>query len=130
VSAQLVVSILLALGGGLGIGTLVTSRSVARKTTAEGNSIDAKLPAEVDSIVVQGAEAAVLTMQAALTSATARIVQLEASAAEDARRIRELETRLDELRRKVEMAEHALEEARQASVDLRAELANFRSNRP
>ena len=118
----------LILGGGLlgAIATLVTSRAMAHKTRAEAAGVAAKTPAEVDSIVVQGAEAAVLTMRSALESATARIAELEADRARDRQRIAELEQRLDELRLKVDRAERALGEAREAGLALRAELASLR----
>lgn len=118
----------LILGGGFlgAVATLVTSRAVAGKTRAEAAGVAAKTPAEVDSIVVQGAEAAVLTMRAALESATARIAELEADRARDRQRIADLESRLDELRAKVERAERALGEARDAGLMLREELASLR----
>lgn len=116
------------LSGGLfaAIATLVTSRALAGKTKAEAAGVAAKTPAEVDSIVVQGAEAAVLTMRSALESATARIASLEADRAADRQRIAELEERLDELRLKVDRADEALSEARAAGQALREELATFR----
>lgn len=118
----------LLLGGGLlgALATLLTSRAVAGKTRAEAAGVAAKTPAEVDSIVVQGAEAAVLTMRSALESATARIAELEADRARDRQRIADLESRLDELRAKVDRAERALGEARDAGISLRDELASLR----
>lgn len=107
------------------LGALVTGRAMARKTHSEGRAIDAKLPAEVDSVVVQGAEAAVLTMQAALNSATGRITQLEAERASDRQVIADLEKRLEQYRRKVEAAERALVSAREAGAALRVELEQF-----
>ena len=107
------------------VASLITRRAMARKTNAEAKAVDAKLPAEVDSVVVQGAEAAVLTMRSALESATARIAQLEGERAADARRIADLEGKVEQLRRKVETAERALTEARRAGQELRAELEQF-----
>lgn len=118
----------LLLGGGLlgAIATLITSRALAGKTRAEAAGVAAKTPAEVDSIVVQGAEAAVLTMRAALDSAVARITQLEAERTADRARMAGLESRLADAEAKVDAAEAALEVARQASAMLREELAAIR----
>lgn len=115
------------LSGGLfaAIAALITGRATARKTHTEGKAIEAKLPAEVDSVVVQGAEAAVLTMQAALNSATGRIAQLEADRASDRKVIAELERKVEQYRRKVEAAERALAQAREAGAALRTELEQF-----
>lgn len=95
-----VVTGLLTGGIGTGIGALVVGRATARKTNSEAHQLDAKLPAEIDSITVQGAEAAVLTMRSALESATARIAQLEQERASDRQRIADLESKVEELRRK------------------------------
>jgi Na+/phosphate symporter len=118
-------------GGGLvnAIASLINGRSTARKTNTEASSLAAKLPAEVDSVVVQGAEAAVLTMRSALESATRRISELEADRESDRRRIKDLEAKVDQLREKVDKAERALGDARQAGADLRAELEQFARSR-
>lgn len=120
-----VVTGLLAGGLGTGLGALITGRALARKTHSEARAVDAKLPAEVDSVVVQGAEAAVLTMKAALDSATSRIATLEKERDSDRRRILELESKVEALRSMVETAEKALGEARAAGAALRAELEQF-----
>ena len=112
-------------GIGTGIGALIVGRATARKTTSEARQLDAKLPAEVDSVVVQGAEAAVLTMRSALESATNRIAQLEQERAGDRQRIADLEGKVEQLRRKVEAAELALGDARRAGTELREELEQF-----
>ena len=80
------------LGGGLvgGVASLITGHALARKTNVEAKGLDAKLPAEIDSVVVQGAESAVLTMRSALESATARIKELETDRENDRKRIGEL----------------------------------------
>lgn len=119
------------LGGGMaaGIATLIKARSDARTGDAQVKAVEAKLPVEVDSFVVQGAESAVLTMKSALESAQHRISELEQDRAEDRRRIAELEQKVEELRRKVETAERALGEARQAGTDLRRELESFARDR-
>lgn len=105
--------------------TLITSRAVARKTGVEARALDAKLPAEVDSVVVQGAEAAVLTMKAALDSASTRLAQVERERDEDRKRIAELEAKVRKLEAKVNAAERALGDARQAGAALREELESF-----
>ena len=103
-----IVTVVLSGGLGAGAASLITSRAMARKTKSETNAIDAKLPAEIDSVVVQGAEQAVLTMDAALKSAQARISQLEEERAGDRARITELEAKVDRLQGKVEQAERAV----------------------
>lgn len=115
------------LGGGLvgGVASLITGHALARKTNSEAKGLDAKLPAEIDSVVVQGAESAVLTMRSALESATARIKELETNRENDRKRIGELELKVEELRGKVEAAELALGDARRAGTELRAELEEF-----
>lgn len=107
------------------IATLIVSRSTARKNHADAKAVDAKLPAEVDSVIVQGAESAVLTMKAALDSATGRIAQLETEREEDRKRIAELEAKVRRLEAKVSTAERALTDARNAGVALREELTDF-----
>lgn len=108
---------------------LISGRATAHKTGAETRGLEAKLPAEVDSVVVQGAEAAVLTMDKALKAAQARIDDLEAARQRDAeerardrKRMAELEAQVDDLRTKVDHAESALKAARQAGEALTAEL--------
>lgn len=119
------VTALLTGGLGTGVGALIAGRANAAKTVTEAKALDAKLPAEVDSVVVQGAEAAVLTMRNALESATNRIQQLEHEREADRRRIAELEAKVEDLRAKVEAAERALGDARQAGTELRRELEEF-----
>lgn len=123
--AELIVTGLLSGSIFAAVATLIASKATARKTNAEAKGLAAKLPAEVDSVVVQGAESAVLTMKAALESATERIAQLEHERESDRKRIAELEGKVNELRRKVERAEDALGDARKAGADLRAELEAF-----
>lgn len=120
-----IVTGLLTGGIGTGVGALIVGRANARKTVTEARALDAKLPAEVDSIAVQGAEAAVLTMQSALESAAARIKQLEEERESDRKRIADLEQRVTDLRAKVEAADAALGEARRAGIELRRELEQF-----
>lgn len=115
------------LSGGLigAIASLIVGRATARKTNAEAKALDRKLPAEVDSVVVQGAEAAVLTMERALTSAQNRIGQLEREREADRKRIAELEGKVSRLQGKVESAERSLGEARREGAELRHELDAF-----
>lgn len=126
--AQIAVTIVVALlGGGIvgAIGSLIVGRATARKTIAEAQAIDRRLPAEVDSVVVQGAEAAVLTMERALESATGRIRQLEQERDADRARIRELEAKVERLQQQVEAAEQSLAVARREGAEVRDELAAF-----
>lgn len=124
-----IVTGLLSGGLGVGIGTLIKARSEARSLDSTAKAIDAKLPVEVDSIAIQGAESAVLTMRSALESASARIAELEQDRAEDRKRIEALERKVEELRRKVELAEAALGDAREAGTQLRRELEQFSRDR-
>lgn len=111
------------------LATVVTGRSTARKTDTETRTMDAKLPAEVDSVVVQGAEQAVITMAKALESANQRIEELVAARVQDAleraadrAEMVRLQARVDELEAKVDLAEAATREARDASRQLSEEL--------
>lgn len=115
------------LSGGLigAIASLIVGRATARKTNAEAKALDRKLPAEVDSVVVQGAEAAVLTMERALASAQGRIAQLEREREADRQRITELEAKVTRLQGKVESAERHLSDARREGAELRHELDAF-----
>lgn len=121
----LIVSIIVAAGGGAGIASLITGRAIARKTGAESAAIDAKLPAEVDSITVQGAEQAVLVMQRTLETVQADNAQLRKDREADRQRITELEDKVRELERKVTHAEDALGDARREAGQVRAELTSF-----
>lgn len=107
------------------VAALITSKATARKTHSEAKALDAKLPAEVDSVVVQGAESAVLLMRSALESAQARISQLEQEREADRKRIAELEAKVAGLEAKVQRAEAALADARTAGASLRKELEDF-----
>lgn len=113
------------LSGGIvaAVATLWTARTNAHKTNADVDALMAKLPVEVDSISVQGAEAAVLTMKAALESARSHIVQLEKDRESDRLRIAQLERRVDELQDRVKAASRALWIAHTDSEAIRAELA-------
>lgn len=97
---------------GLAGGSWITGRATARKTTSEARGIDAKLPAEIDSVVVAGAEAAVLTMDKALQSANKRIDQLEAEREADRKRIAALEQQVAQFRGELRTAEEHLTAAR------------------
>lgn len=125
----IVVTGLLSGGMGAGVATLIKARAEARGSDATTTSTLTKLPAEVDSVVVQGAEAAVLTMRAALESASQRIGELEQDRRDDRARIDQLERKVEELRAKVEAAERALGDAREAGAELRRELTAFARDR-
>lgn len=117
-------------GGGLfgGIGSFLVNRSIAHKTAHETRAADLKLPAEMDSLTVQGAEQAVLTMKAALESAAGRITQLEAERASDRQRIVDLEAKVRDLQRQVESANRSVTEAHRRGQEIQAELAAFRQD--
>lgn len=123
-----IVAIVIALlGGGLlgGLASFIVGRATARKTNSEAAAVDAKLPAEVDSVVVQGAETAVLTMKQALDSATARIAQLEGEREADRKRIADLEAKVQRLQGKVDAAGRSLQAARREGAELRDEFSAF-----
>ena len=119
------------LSGGLfaALATVLTSRSTARRTNVEADGIKEKAPAERDNIVVTGAQAAVLTMQAALESAQTRIAHLEKDRESDRQRIEELEARLEGMQGRLEKAEADLGEARRIGHELRSELRDLRTSR-
>lgn len=106
----------------LAAGAIITSRATGRKTHVEAKGLEARLPAEIDSVVVQGAEQAVLTMGKALESANLRCEQLEREKAQLIAHLTELETKVATLEGKVAEAETAASAARQAGDALRVEL--------
>ncbi|GAB3988903.1 hypothetical protein [Nocardioides marmoraquaticus] len=112
------------LGGSLwqGISSLRQSGWLARKAKAETIAVDAKTPVEVDSIVVQGAEQAVLTMSKALDAANNDNAQLRAENASLRDEARALHLEVAELRKKVDAAEAATAVAKRASEALEERL--------
>lgn len=123
--ASLIITALLSGGGAAAIASLITARANAKNTDAATKALEARLPVEVDSVIVQGAESAVLTMRSALESAQRRIAELEADREADRKKIADLERRVDDLRRKVEIANDAVAAAQAASAALRIELEAF-----
>jgi uncharacterized coiled-coil protein SlyX len=117
------IAVLASLGTGTiaGAVTLWSGRALAGKTRAEQEGIQAKLPAEVDSVVVQGAEQAVITMAKALEAANARSEQEAKDRAEDRIVIESLRRRVRELEAKVDVAEEALATMGGALHEARAE---------
>lgn len=111
------------LGGGLvqGIATLISSRSTAKKLATERKSIDAKLPAEVDSVIVTGAEQAVLSMSKALEAADRRIAELE-------RREKAAERTIEQLRRDVADLRRRLDECNDRAIQLSERLSSIDNN--
>lgn len=111
------------LGGGLvqGIATLISSRSTAKKLSTERKSIDAKLPAEVDSVIVTGAEQAVLSMSKALEAADRRIAELE-------RREKAAERTIEQLRRDVADLRRRLDECNDRAIQLSERLSSIDNN--
>lgn len=111
------------------LATLVTSRTTARKTDAERVALVERAPAERDNIIVTGAEAAVLTMKAALDSAQGRIAELERDRESDRRRMADLETRHAAIAAALDVAEAALAEARLIGDELARQLRDLRAER-
>lgn len=125
---SLVITGLLSGGLAAAAASLITARANAKNTAAATKALETRLPVEVDSVIVQGAESAVLTMRSALESATKRIAELEADREADRRKIAELERRVEDLRLKVEIANEAVSAAQAASSALRIELEAFVSD--
>lgn len=130
------------LSGGLfgALASIVRERAGAKKAHAETDAIESKLPAEVDSIAVQGAQTAVLAMREALDAATERIATLERTCDEDRarfkaerdtdrERIRELEMRVAIADRKARQAQAAATDAQNETATLRAALAAYLEQR-
>jgi len=121
-----------AVAAGLATGAWITGRATAHKTNTEARGIEAKLPAEVDSVVVQGAEAAVLAMQNALDAVNkerardrARIEQLEAEREADRKRIAALESQVSQFRKQLETAEEHLTVARKTGENLTQQITTL-----
>jgi Na+/phosphate symporter len=115
--------------------TAMTGRSTARKSDVESEGIAAKLPAEVDSVVVQGAEQAVITMAKALEAANQQNAQLleenerqRVGRIEDRQRIEALEAKVRELLSQVDRAESALHQAREATGLVSRELEQLKAS--
>lgn len=119
------------LGGGViaGAASLITARSVASKNRVETKVLQDKAPAEVDSITVQGAEQAVLSMERSMKAAEVRaekaegrILRLEEEREEDRKTIEKLQKELREVSTKAEHAEAAAGQAREAAAHLQEQL--------
>ena len=113
-----VISLVVGGTGATAITTFVKGKSEARKTDAETRTLNARTPIELDSLAVQGADAAVLTMQRSLTSANETIARLERERDHAAGRIEQLEARIASL-------QETLTEAQTALTGLRQELGQF-----
>lgn len=89
------------LSGGLvgGIASFITGRATYRKVESETAALDQRLPFEVDSVIVAGAEQAVLTMDKALQAADKRIAALEAQRDRDRQEVDTLRRHVDECQR-------------------------------
>jgi chromosome segregation ATPase len=123
--------VLAILGGGLlmGAASLVTARTLAYKTKAETDIAEGKAPVERDSIAVQGAEQAVLTMQRSMEAAEkraekaeSRISTLEREREEDRATIERLQAQLREVSLQAEHAEQAAAAAREQATALQNQL--------
>lgn len=110
---------------GTAVTAFLTGRANAKKTRTESRGLEAKLPAEVDSIAVQGAEAAVLAMAEALKSARSEIVDLREGRAADRARMLEMEKEISDLREQIRVVEQHLIEAREKGKRLAAQVASY-----
>ena len=113
------------LSGGLAsvVTIIVQGRQTARKIKAETASLSAKLPAEVDSIAIQGAESAVTMLQITNQSLVEENTRLRSH-------IDRLEIMVAGYRQRLEAAESALHMARQEYAALESEIQSFRQNTP
>lgn len=98
--------VLLALAGGVASGGLIGAGATAY--TAKK-----KVPAEVDSIIVTGAETAVQSLQASLAAETARAERAEAQ-------VRERDARIDALEAKIDVLYTALDAVRDELIALKS----------
>lgn len=112
-----VVTGILSAGTAASAATVFTSRANARKANAEAEGLDARRPAEVDTIVVKGAEAAVLTMQMTLEATAARLVTVTGERDAALAEVTTLRNEVADLRQKVWDATRATAVA-QAAADL------------
>lgn len=118
VAGTTAVSFILGGGAWAAIAQLRKGWADANKTDAETETLQARRGVEVDSVVVQGAEATVLMMRSALERADAENIRLTEAAARDRARIEQLEGRIESL-------QETLTEAQNALTGLRAELGRF-----
>lgn len=72
-----------------------------------------KVPVEVDSIIVSGAESAVLTIEKTLAAETRRADRAEAREGVLLQRIADKEARIEALEHKLDALQNALDDARQ-----------------
>jgi chromosome segregation ATPase len=130
VSPALQTLIGIALSGGLltGIAAFVTSRSTSRQMKAQAAAVDAKLPAEIDSISVTNAERAVLTMGKALEDAERRIADLRRREEAAEQVITQLRGELANLRRQIDDCNASLRRAQDKVNALTERLAAIDTN--
>jgi chromosome segregation ATPase len=130
VNPGLVGLIAVVLGGGFftGLASLITSRANSKQLKAQSAAVDARLPAEVDSVVVTGAERAVLTMGKALDAAERRIAELEKREDEAEEVIAQLRNELADLRRQIDSCNESLRQAQARATALSERLAAIDTN--
>lgn len=121
-----------ALGAISGIAAFVKSRSEANRNRAEVAILEEKAPVERDSIIAAATEAAVLSMDKALSNARedldrarAQIKTLEEEREEDRRTIEKLQDQLREVRTQAEHAEQAATAAREQAEALQQQLTRM-----
>lgn len=107
------------------IASIVTSKYTNRKLVTESNVAERKLPAEVDTIIAQAADTAVLAMDKVIKTQDARLTDMEAEREAMKLRMKELEAEVRTLRRQVEAAEKSLDLARKSGEELSTKLAQI-----
>lgn len=102
------------------VASLRSSKALARRADAEGTKAEAEAehiehesPVKIGAISVQGADAAVLTMERALAATERRAEQAEAGKRRAEERVEELELERAEDRRIIESLREELAELRQ-----------------
>lgn len=113
----------IAASAGGAFASVVTSRYTNRKMLVETNVVERKLPAEIDTIIAQAADTAVLAMDKVIKTQVARIDDMEAEREVMKLRMKELEQEVHILREQVNAAEKSLELARRSGEDLSEKLA-------
>lgn len=122
------VSAVLSVGFGAAITTAITSRSAAKKIQVEAKALEQKTPGEIDSIAVQGAERAVLMLQATNQTLVSENERLFRENTRLHAVIAELEVKVETYRQSMEAAENALATARREYEVLHAAFDELRTS--
>lgn len=102
---------ILGIGGGSWVTTIMQGRSTARRIDAETTAINARTPAEVDSVALQGAESAVRVLQQANETLVNNAQRLEVENARLRSQLEQMELKLEQAKARATAAENALSAA-------------------